>query len=107
MMIDFATKRVLKKIRFFIIIGVIFFFILSPIYNHLSALEDLDTIFPYLFYKATHQDNSVVTLEHKEKIFIPPFVVKKHSEVNLFFERISDFSLHVFTPCSRPLFLRC
>jgi hypothetical protein len=107
MMIDFATKKAFKKAWFFLIIGIIFLFIVFPVYLHLSAVDDLDTLSPYPCFKATDQDDLVATLEHKEKILIPTFVVKQHLEVNPLFERIPDFSLYVFTKCSRPLFLRC
>jgi hypothetical protein len=88
-------------------IGIIFWFVVFPVCLHLSALDDLDIISPYLFIKAIDQDYPVATLEHKEKILIPIFKVKKHSEVNLFFERNPDFSLNVFDPCSKQLILRC
>ena len=100
-------KRVFKKTRFFLIIGIIFWFVVFPVYLNLSALDDWDAIFPYLFFKKIDQDNSITISEHKEKILIPTFVVKQHSEVNPLFGRIPDFSLRVFALCSKPLFLRC
>jgi hypothetical protein len=102
-----AMKKVVKRSRTLLIIGIIIWFVVLPVYLHLSALDDLDTIFPYLYFKATDQDSWVATLKHKEKILIPTFGVKNPSEANLFFERIPDFSLQVLTPCSKPLFLRC
>ena len=100
-------KTVIKRSRIFLIIGIIFMLIVFPIYLSLSALDDLDIISPYLCVKAPDQDDSVVMLEHKEKIFVSTFVAKQHSEVNPLLERIPDVSLCVFAPCSRPLFLRC
>ena len=106
-MIDFAMKRVVKRSRTLLIIGIILWFVVFPAYLNLFVLDDWDAIFPYLYFKAIDQDNSVAILEHKEKILIPTFVVKQYSEVNLLFERIPDFSLSVFALCSKPLFLRC
>jgi len=106
-MIHFATQSLFKRTRFFLIIGIILWFVVFPVYLHLSALDDLGRISPYLFFKAIGQDYSVAMLEHKEKILIPTFGVNKHSEVNLFFERIPNFYLNVFDPCSKQLILRC
>ena len=100
-------KKVIKRSRTLLIISIIFWFVVFPVYLNLSVLDDWDSIFPYLFFKATDQDNSVAILEHKEKILIPTFVVKQYSEVNLLFERVPDFFLSAFAPCSKPLFLRC
>jgi hypothetical protein len=100
-------KRVVKRSRTLLIIGIILWFVVFPVYLNLSVLDDWDAIFPYLYFKAIDQDNSVAILEHKEKILIPTFVVKQHSEVNPLLEHIPDFSLCVFALCSKPLFLRC
>ena len=99
--------KVVKRSRILLIIGVIFLFIVFPVYFHLSALDDLDTVSPYLCFRAADEEDSVVTLEHKEKVFVPTFVVKQHSEINPLLERIPACSLCVFAPCSKPLFLRC
>jgi len=107
MMIDFVIKRFFKKIRVFLIIGIILLFIVFPVYLHLCALDELDNISRSLCFKSTDQVDSVATLEHKKKISITTFVVKKHSEVNLFFACIPHIILCVLAPCSRPLFLRC
>jgi hypothetical protein len=93
--------------RNFLIIGIIFWFVVLPVCLHLFALDNLDTISPYSCFKAIGQDYSAPTLEHKKKILIPTFGVKKDSEVIFFFEHVSGFSLQVFTTCSKPLFLRC
>ena len=99
--------RIVKRSRTLLIIGIIFWFIVFPVYFNLSVWDDWDAIFPYLYFKSIDQDNSVTTLEHKEKILVSTFVVKQYSELNLLFERIPDFSLSVFALFSKPLFLRC
>jgi len=100
-------KRAVKRSRTLLIIGIILWFVVFPAYLNLSVWDAWDAIFPYVFFKNIDQDDSVAILEHKEKILIPTFVVKQYSEVSLLFERIPDFFLYVFAPCSKPLFLRC
>ena len=101
-------KKVVKRSRNLLIIGIIFCFIVFPVYLHLSAFGDRNIIFQYLCFKAIgQQDYSVATLERKEKISILIFVVKQHVEINPLFEHITDFYFHVFAFLPRSLILRC
>ncbi len=106
-MIHFATQTLFERIRFFLSIGIILWCVVFPVYLHLSALDDLGRISPYLFFKAIGQEYSVAMLDHKEKIFIPTFGVKKHSEVNFFFKSTRNFYPNGFDPGSEQLILRC
>jgi hypothetical protein len=106
-MIHFATQSLFKKPRFFLVIGIILWFVVFPVYLYLSALDDFDGSSTYLSLKAIDQDDSVSILDHKEKTLIATLRIKEHSEVNFFSESTRDFYPSVFDSCSKQLILRC
>jgi hypothetical protein len=104
---DFAMKKVLKKFRTLVVIGVAFWVALIPAYLYLSALDNFEPNSPRPCFKTDDQDFSASTFENKGKILVSNFSVKRHSESDLFFEHISYFSHCVIALRARPLFLRC
>jgi hypothetical protein len=106
-MIHFATQSLFKRTQFFLIIVITLWFVAFPVYLYLSALDDLSEISPCLSFKAVDEDNSVAMVDHKEKILIPTFEAKKHSEVIFFFESTRNFYPNGFDSCSKQLILRC
>jgi len=109
-MIHFTTQSLFKRTRFFLIIVIISWFVVFPVYLHLFAFDDLSGISPHPFFKAISKDNSVAMLDHKgkkEKILIPTFEVKNHSEVIFFFRSTRNSYPNGFGLCSKQVILRC
>ena len=100
-------KKALKKSRTLLVIGVVFWVALIPVYLYLSALDDFQPNFPRPCFRTDDQDFSASTFENREKILVSNFSVKRHSELDLLFEHTSYFSHRVIALCPRPLFLRC
>jgi len=109
-MIHFTTQSLFKRTRFFLIFVIILWFVVFPVYLHLFAFDDLSGISPHPFFKAISKDNSVAMLDHKgkkEKILIPTFEVKNHSEVIFFFRSTRNSYPNGFGLCSKQVILRC
>jgi hypothetical protein len=106
-MIHFDGKSLFKRTRFFLAVGIISWFVVFPVYLHLSLLDDLGQIFPNVSLKAVGQDYSAPMFDPKEKILIHTFGVKRHSEVNFFSESARNFYPNCFDPGSKQFILRC
>jgi hypothetical protein len=106
-MIQFATQSLFIRTRVFLVIGIVLWFVVFPVYLNLSALDDLDQNSPYLSLKAIDQDDSASILDHEEKTLAPTFGIKEHLEVPCFIRSSLDFYPSVFDLCSKQLVLRC